>query len=114
MRIINIKGLTIQFDDFDQGADKHNALNMIDTINETLQQKFPDSCPQIMIASVSEDNISIDSKVSDERGTLIDRIMSHIYKDDDPKRDGSNRAYLEGLSDDELESKWDEWENSQV
>ena len=64
MRIINVKGLTIQFDDFDQGADKHNALNMIDTINEVLQQRFPDSVPQIMLESVKEENIEIVTKHS--------------------------------------------------
>ena len=39
------------------------------------------------------------------RESLIDRVMSECYGDDDPKYDESNRAYLQTLSDDELENK---------
>ena len=39
------------------------------------------------------------------REALIDRVMSECYGDDDPKYDGSNRAYLQTLSDDELQAK---------
>lgn len=37
------------------------------------------------------------------RQVMIDKLMSTRYADDDPKYDGSNRAFLESLSTAELE-----------
>jgi hypothetical protein len=37
------------------------------------------------------------------RQALIDTIMRKDYGDDDPKNDGSNRAFLESLTTKELE-----------
>ena len=59
MKTIIVKNLTIQFDDFDEGADKHNALTMLDSINEVLQQRFPDTCPQILTSAVDDSDIEI-------------------------------------------------------
>jgi hypothetical protein len=39
------------------------------------------------------------------RQTLINKVFDKYYKDDDPKYDGKNRAFLDTLSDDELEMK---------
>jgi hypothetical protein len=36
---------------------------------------------------------------------LIDKIMTVEYKNDDPKYDGQNRAFLESLTTAELEKK---------
>ena len=63
--VITIKNLSIQFDSYDHGADKHNALTMVDSINEVLRQRFPDTQPQIMSSSVNEDNIIIDEPESE-------------------------------------------------
>jgi len=63
--VITIKNLSIQFDSYDHGADKHNALTMVDSINEVLKQRFPDTQPQIMVSSVKEDNIIIDEPESE-------------------------------------------------
>ena len=42
------------------------------------------------------------------RQAYIDQIMATQYNDDDPKYDGKNRAFLEGLSLKELENLSDE------
>ena len=59
MKSIMVKNLTIQFDTFDEGADKHNALNMLDAINEVLQERFPDESPQIFVNAIDDDDIEI-------------------------------------------------------
>ena len=63
MKTITIKNLKIQFDTFDEGADKHNAFNMIDEINKVIQQRFNDSSPLIVTTGLDEDiEISEDSE----------------------------------------------------
>jgi len=42
------------------------------------------------------------------RQLYIDSIMINKYGDDDPKYDESNRKFLNGLSDEELENFSDE------
>ena len=42
------------------------------------------------------------------REAYIDSIMSNKFGDDDPKYDGSNRAFLETLSLEELQEQCDE------
>ena len=59
MSVIIVKNLQIQFDSYDHGADKHNALTMLDSINEVLQQRFPDTCPQILTSAVDDSDIEI-------------------------------------------------------
>lgn len=67
MKTITVKNVQIQFDDFDEGADKHNALNMLDEINEVLQQRFPDKSPIIFTSAVDDDDIEIkDPDIEDE------------------------------------------------
>ena len=39
------------------------------------------------------------------RETLINKVFQKYYSDDEPKYDGKNRAYLDTLSNDELEMK---------
>lgn len=39
------------------------------------------------------------------RETLINKVFQKYYSDDDPKYDGKNRAFLDTLSNDELEMK---------
>lgn len=56
----------LQFDDFDDGADKHNALTMLDAINEVIQQRFGDSCPQILTSAVDDSDIEISGTMTDE------------------------------------------------
>jgi len=67
MKTITVTGLQIQFDSFDEGADKHNALNMLDEINEVLQQRFPDASPIIFVNGIDDSQIAIeDPDVEDE------------------------------------------------
>lgn len=101
MRTILIKNLTIQFDSFDDGADKHNALDMIDDINELLQKYFSDSQPQILSSAIDDDDIEI-TLPEDERNELIEKIMEHDFGTDKDKYYASNRAFLESKSDEEL------------
>lgn len=56
MKTVNMKGLTIQFDTSDEGADQHNATDMIDEINTLLQRLFTFSQPQIIMSSFDADN----------------------------------------------------------
>jgi len=55
MKSITVKNLSIQFDTFDDGADKHTALDMLDEINEELQKRFPTSSPQIFVNAIDDD-----------------------------------------------------------
>ena len=67
MKTITITGLQIQFDTFDEGADKHNALNMMDDINEVLQQRFPDASPILFVNGIDDSQIAIeDPDVEDQ------------------------------------------------
>ncbi len=59
MKSIIVKNLTIQFDSFDEGADRFTALNMLDEINTVLQERFPDAQPQIFVNAIDDDDIEI-------------------------------------------------------
>jgi len=59
MKSIIIKNLMVQFDSFDAGADKHNALNMIESINEVLKERFPDEQPTFFVSAIDDDDIEI-------------------------------------------------------
>ena len=59
MKWIIVKNLTIQFDSFDEGADRFTALNMLDEINTVLQERFPDAQPQIFVNAIDDDDIEI-------------------------------------------------------
>lgn len=54
-----VKNLTIQFDSFDEGADRFTALDMLDAINEAIKERFPDACPQIFVNAIDDDDIEI-------------------------------------------------------
>lgn len=49
----------MQFNTFDQGADKHTAINMLEDFNRVLQEHFLDACPQMYVGSILEDDIEI-------------------------------------------------------
>jgi len=59
MKVVNIKGLTIQFDTSDEGADQHTATDMIDDINQLLQRMYTFAQPQIIMSSFDADNLLI-------------------------------------------------------
>ena len=59
MKSIIVKNLQIQFDSFDEGADKHTALNQLDEINTVLQERFPELTPQIFVGAIDDDDIEI-------------------------------------------------------
>lgn len=59
MKSIIVKNLTIQFDSFDEGADRFTALNMLDEINTVLQERFPDAQPQFFVNAIDDDDIEI-------------------------------------------------------
>jgi len=59
MKSIIVKNLQIQFDSFDEGADRFTALDMLDAINEVLQERFPDAQPQIFVNAIDDDDIEI-------------------------------------------------------
>jgi hypothetical protein len=61
MKTVNIKGLTLQFDTSDEGADQHTAHDMIDDINQLLQRNYSFAQPQIIKSSLDADNIEISS-----------------------------------------------------
>lgn len=119
MKTISIKNLIVQFDTFDDGADKHTAMDMIDAMNEVLRQRFPDASPIIAQSreydcteAIREENIEI-HLTPDDRTELINRIMENCFRTDRIKNEETNRAFLEEKSDEELQDYWDEWENAQ-
>lgn len=59
MKSIMVKNLTIQFDSFDEGADKFTALDMLDEINCKLKECFPDAQPQFFVNAIDDDDIEI-------------------------------------------------------
>jgi hypothetical protein len=59
MKSIIVKNLMIQFDTFDENADKHTALNILDSINELLQASMSDISPQIFVNAIDDDDIEI-------------------------------------------------------
>jgi len=70
MKTITVKNLIVQFDTDDEGADQHNALNMIEEMNEVLVQKFGENSPIIAQSTeydcteaIREENIEIVDKV---------------------------------------------------
>lgn len=65
MTKITVKNLTLQFDDFDDGADKHNALDMLDEINKVLKERFSEASPQISTNIITDSDIEIEP-VEDE------------------------------------------------
>ena len=66
MKTITVN-VQMQFDSFDEGADQHTALDMIDKINEVLQQRFPDASPIIFTNAIDDDDIEIkDADVEDQ------------------------------------------------
>jgi hypothetical protein len=66
MKSIIVKNVKIQFDSFDEGADKHTALNTLDEINAMLQERFNDISPQIFVAAIDADDIEITDEGDDE------------------------------------------------
>jgi len=66
MKSIIVKNIQIQFDSFDNGADKHTALNTLEEINEVLQERFSENCPQIFVAAIDDDDIEIADEPDDE------------------------------------------------
>ena len=75
MKIVNIKGLTVQFDTSDEGADQHTAHDMIDEVNTVLQRHFSFAQPQIIMSSFDADNVKITPYDDDEELEL-----PHILK----------------------------------
>ena len=72
----------IQFDSFDEGADKHTALNTLDEINAVLQERFNDISPQIFVNAIDDDDIEITDETEDD---LQDCIIAgtHLKSCDD-------------------------------
>jgi hypothetical protein len=66
MKSIIVKNIQIQFDTFDDGADRFTALDMLDAMNEVLQERFPDSQPQIFVGAIDDDDIEIAEEEADE------------------------------------------------
>lgn len=67
MKSVIVKNLTIQFDTFDEGADKFTALDMLDEINTALQERFSDAQPQLFVNAIDDNDIEIaDEEVGDE------------------------------------------------
>lgn len=66
MKSIIVKNLQIQFDSFDEDADKHTALNQLDEINTVLQERFPENTPQLFVNAVDDDDIEIADCDDDE------------------------------------------------
>ena len=59
MKSILVKNIQIQFDSFDDGADKHTATNTLDEFNTVLQERFPENTPQIFVSAIDDDDIEI-------------------------------------------------------
>lgn len=66
MKTILVKNLSIQFDSFDDGADKHTAIAMLDEINTMLQENCTLISPQIFVSAVDDDDIEIADCEDDE------------------------------------------------
>ena len=67
MKSIIVKNLMIQFDSFDEGADKHTALNTLDEINAVIQERFSDISPQIFVNAIDDSDIEISNEDQDEQ-----------------------------------------------
>jgi len=59
MKSIIVKNIQIQFDSFDEGADKHTAINTLEAINEVLQERLNVISPQIFVSAIDDDDIEI-------------------------------------------------------
>jgi len=81
MKTITVTGLQIQFDSYDEGADKHNALNMLDEINEVLQQRFPDKSPIIFVNGIDDSQIAIEEADEEKRACM--EAGTHLQSCDD-------------------------------
>ena len=55
MKSIIVKNIMIQFDSFDEGADRHTAINTLEEINAVLQERFGDISPQLFIGAIDDD-----------------------------------------------------------
>lgn len=67
MKSIIVKNLMIQFDSFDNDADKFTAYKTLENINSVLQEQFPDICPQFFVNAIDDTDIEIVShEVSDD------------------------------------------------
>jgi len=75
MKTITVTGLQIQFDSYDEGADKHNALNMLDEINEVLQQRFPDKSPIIFVNGIDDSQIAIEDPDDEDEELELPDIL---------------------------------------
>ena len=151
------------FDTDDDGADKHNALNMVEAMNDVLRANFPNATPIIAQSSeydcteeIRDENIEIitpedelthemcphceneveipsdfaiqecpnckcpilpcsmcDEKnckkcpleTPEYRSKLVQRAMEVLYAGDAPKYDGSNRTYIESLTNVQISIK---------
>ena len=65
MKTIIVKNIMIQFDTFDEGADRHTTINTLEAINEVLQERFSDISPQIFVSAIDDDDIEITSEEED-------------------------------------------------
>ena len=66
MKTITIKNLKLQFDSFDEGADQHNAHEMVDEINKVIQQRFSDASPLIHTTGLDDDIEIKDPDIEDQ------------------------------------------------
>lgn len=66
MKSIIVKNLQIQFDSFDEGADKHTAINTLEEINSLLQERFSDITLQLFVGAVDDNDIEIADQPDEE------------------------------------------------
>ena len=65
MQRITIKNLVIQFDG-NGNSPVEEANDMVVAINEMLQERFPDSQPQIMETSIDDDDVEMEESGEEE------------------------------------------------
>ena len=102
MKSIIVKNIQIQFNTFDDGADKHTAINTLEEINEVLQERFNDISPQIFVSAIDDDDIEITPE-DDEVEFLT------ITASDQHSSDSTSRTFSTS-SPDSFKKDIEEWE----
>jgi len=91
-----------------------NALELIAKSIRTTRVEDLDGCEWedcTLMTEVEADSLvdDLDPKYDSRKAELVDKVFNLKFKDDDPKYDISNLAYLNALSEEELEKMLDEY-----
>jgi hypothetical protein len=72
MKSIIVKNLAMQFDSFDDGADRHTIHNMMEAINEVIRKSFPNEQPVFLVSVIDDSDFEIADESEYEEVELPD------------------------------------------